>query len=67
MFIIFSNASATGFIEYFASNPVPFGLPKWEQRTIDLAPCSKQYLIVGIDASIRAVLVIAPLSSYGTL
>ena len=47
---------------------LPSGRPKCEQRTTDLQPFSKAYLIEGMAAAILALLVIAPEDlSWGTL
>lgn len=58
LFIIFSKASATGFIENSYSKPFPDGLPKWEHITIYFGLSFNIFYNVGILASILAVFVI---------
>jgi len=60
-----STSAATGLRVYFSFG-VPFGRPRWEIRTTDLAPLSKAYLMVGKAATIRWLLEILP-SRNGTL
>merc|ERR1719440_2730877 len=63
-----SRHLATGAIENWGLN-WPSGRPRCDIRTTDLAPISRQYLIVGMAPSMRAVLVITVGSflSCGTL
>merc|ERR1719184_719023 len=63
----FLSSSARGCRLYLAFL-WPSGLPRWEQSTTDLAPLSRQYLIEGRAATLRALLVMAPVPlSWGTL
>ena len=67
LFKSFWSSSATG-LRVNLSFFLPSGRPKCEQRTTDLQPFSKAYLIEGMAAAILALLVIAPEDlSWGTL
>mmetsp|Transcript_37584 Transcript_37584/g.120479 ORF Transcript_37584/g.120479 Transcript_37584/m.120479 type:complete len:234 (+) Transcript_37584:864-1565(+) len=64
----FSSALATG-ASVNLGTTLPSGRPRWDARTTDLAPFSRQYLIEGSAPSMRAVLVmmVGSALSCGTL
>lgn len=44
------SSAATGCREYFSGMTLPSGRPRWLIRTTDLAPLSRQWLMLGMAA-----------------